>query len=542
MKGMNEMKQDSIASIKKTAIMELVLVIAISSIFVLMITIGLGTMSSGWHLVDDHQFFGYIDQFRNHNKSLWEVIGSELRRDAIQQHRARFLYYPFRVLQAYLFGYNYVYYNIVKAVEGIIALSYLYYVGKELKLSRYLSAVFAVIVLCGYQGAVLWKLGPQHLQSTMFMAMGLYYMMVYLRSGKRRTFAFCMICITLMACFHESFVVTIPFIIAFLIYGELKEDIRSGNLSFAGVLKAVRDNRGLLIGLAAVFVLIMLYIALFLGIFSYGVVKENVPVSDILKNLEDGFIKGDFSNYFSFGIMLLIVLASYYESIKPVWPELVLAAAFAFPQIMLYTSEPFYERYLLPLTFGWALFFVANYGNGIVHGVRRTIYVLLLTIMAILQIRITVVEADYYRFRGDSVTTMLDETLSLMEKGYNVTSVLGISNPEADMTMSSFFKSHLQKNCWYWHEYDAAICEAPPFSSEADGELHSVSDVDVFVAYNRDDRHFTVEPSLDLAKFHRVKCGSLDLYFSDEAYITLTDEDFERFKIKPTIYGIGADD
>ncbi len=536
------MKKTALNDNKYTWLIELLCVIAIATAFVLALTIGLGPMNSGWHLVDDHQFLQYYSRFKYNNESLMSVILSELKRDAFQQHRARFLYYPTRVIQTYIFGLNLVPYYIVKSVEGIIAFCYLYYAGRELKLARFRAALFAIIVLAGHQGAVLWKLGPQHLQSTMFMAIGLYYMIVYLRLRKRAPLIGSLVSFLLMACFHESFVVEIPFLVLFVLYHELHSESEDNNakLSVNRILNIVRKDSQLLIPLAGIFIVIMLYIAAFLGIFSYGVVKEDVPVRNILSNLKAGFIDGHFTYYFWFGVALLIILISYYENVKPIWQQVLLAAAFALPQIMLYTSEPFYERYLLPLTFGWSLLFVAGYGTSILSGARRVMSDVLLVLMALLLIRTTVIDADYYRFRGDSVTAALNEALKISEQGYNVTSILGISNPEADMVIGKYLVAYGQDDCWYWHEGTKIISNTPPYSGIEDGEKYDISDVGLFVEYNRDDGHFRVDPTLDLTSFHLVKCGSLNLYFSDEVYKTLTAEDLEKFKVKPTIYGIGA--
>ena len=108
------------------------------------------------------------------------------------------------------------------------------------------------------------------------------------------------------------------------------------------------------------------------------------------------------------------------------------------------------------------------------------------------------------------------------------------------MTMSAYLRSYGEANCWYWHEKTKTIKNNPPYNGDGGDEVHSVSDVDLFVAYNRDDRHFTMDPTLDLSGFHKIKCGSLDLFFSDRAYAALSDEEIARFKVKPTIYGIGA--
>lgn len=346
-----------------------------------------------------------------------------------------------------------------------------------------------------------------------------------------------------MANCHESFIVFLPFLILFVIYYGYKEESVT-KFSLVSLWQMVKKRLAFLIALCLIFASLMVYIVFFLGVNNYGAVDVGYPISKAIVNWTGSLIEGDLRYYWWFGIILVVLMATFYDKIKTLWMKMILFASIILPQFILYEKEGVYERYLLPLTIGWALFFVVMmYGLSILNGKRKVIYSVVLFIMAFLLARTVVVEADYYRFRGQSVTAMLNESLEIQNEGFNVASSLGISNPEADLTIQFWSLSHGHKETWYWNEPSKEIKELPMRRGDEsiNSSGHDLAEVDLFIAYNRDDRHFTIEPTVELLSMHHVKCGSLDLYYSDRAYSELSEERLSSLKIKPTIYGIGME-
>ena len=150
-----------------------------------------------------------------------------------------------------------------------------------------------------------------------------------------------------------------------------------------------------------------------------------------------------------------------------------------------------------------------------------------------------VVEGDYYRFRGESVTKSLEEIERLSDRGYNVMSCFGICNPEADWTVDMYLKAHGKENIYYWNEDDGFVStERPAFAGDTNSGLE-VQDMDILFMYNRNDRHFEIEPSIDLEGFTCVTAGSIDVYFKDSVLDELGQDEIDGLKVRPTIYGIG---
>lgn len=78
-----------------------------------------------------------------------------------------------------------------------------------------------------------------------------------------------------------------------------------------------------------------------------------------------------------------------------------------------------------------------------------------------------------------------------------------------------------------------------PFEHEDEAESISLSEVDVVVAYNRNDMHFEVDPNFDLSEYYLVRSGSVDIYYKNDAVSQVTEELKNELYVKPAIYGIG---
>ena len=511
---------------------ELVIVTLFSSSLVLFMVVGLRTMFSGWHLVDDHQFLWYITRM-NDGESIWSIIWSEQVRDYTTQFRARLLFYPFRVIQAALFGLNTTLYYILKAVEAILTLIFLYYSGKELRLNRFASTLFALASFCGPQSAVWWKLGTPQLQTTLFFSIGFYLMLRYFKTDSKAFAFLSLFSYLFMINFHESFLCLLPFVILFSVYYAFKESDSYESFSLSLLWTMVKKRLWYEIVLTVFFVALMVYIIFFLGVNNYGSVEIGYPIRDALDNLIAS-LHGDLKLYWYFGIVLLIILATFFDSIKKMWMEAILLFSIIIPQLLLYQKEGFYERYLLPIVFAWTfLFIVIPFGYNIMAGrKRRIIYSLILCLMVLLSIRTVATDADYFRFRGESVKATLNEMLELRQQGLDVVSTLPATNPEAEATTQFWLSSHDVSDCMYWNWEASEVVGNPDYD---------ITTADMIIEYNRDDIHFRADmDNIDHSSFEYVKCGSLDLYFSKAVYNSFSEEDLAKFKIKPTIYGIGT--
>lgn len=525
---------------KKISIQELVAVTALSILVVFGVVCGLGTLTSGWHLVDDHEFLEFQYMFKYQGKSLWDVIKWAMSWDTTT--RNNFLYYPLRITMCYLVGADSVAISIIKAVEIVVFMVLLYACGKKITGKFFVSLFFAFTCLVGYQSALWWKLGPEQVQAGICFGIAFLMLLKWLEAPDKRHFAVWSIVFSvLMGFFHESFILVMPFLALFPIY----EKINQNGIRFKGIAGSLKKEcTGLWWYTIAVMIccaVVLLEIVLRLGLNSYDPVSFDQSTSiyqyitTFIYSLKDGL-----KWYYYFGIALLGVILTYYDKIKNKWADVVIAIVFIAPQFVLYSKEGIAERYIIPVVIGIAMFFILFvYRNGFLNGHRKRIYAVILALMLLLNVRGMVVEGDYFRFRGESVTKVLTTTKDMSQKGYKVMCCLGNANPEADWTVDMYMKSEGLPDIYYLNTAMNKATDVRPMLKADSVNLYDIDEMDVIYAYNRDDRHFVIEPNIDFSDYVQKKCGSIDIYFKKGVIDEIGEEYLDKLSVRPTLYGIG---
>ena len=122
---------------------EFVLIVFLAMLLVLGITVGIGTMTCGWHLVDDHEFMQYVYEMKYEGKTLIGLIDEWIKRDLSWRYEP--LYYANRIISSALFGVNSVPYMILKSMEIVISFIFLYYCARLMKAEKVYAFLFAAI-------------------------------------------------------------------------------------------------------------------------------------------------------------------------------------------------------------------------------------------------------------------------------------------------------------------------------------------------------------------------------------------------------------
>ena len=92
-------------------------------LLVFVLLLATGTITSGWHLVDDHEYVEYLLQMKAPGGSLLSCMGDVLRADFTSRFRP--LYYILRVTLTAVIGSNLVVWSVIKALETVLALFFL---------------------------------------------------------------------------------------------------------------------------------------------------------------------------------------------------------------------------------------------------------------------------------------------------------------------------------------------------------------------------------------------------------------------------------
>ncbi len=484
---------------------EAVYVWAAFSVLVFGVVIGMGTLTSGFHLVDDWEFAKYVDWMTLENKSLWDCMREAVGFDLTLRFRP--LYYINRVLAAAVFGINLTAMSVVKAAEIVAAHVALYYCARQMKCNMAYAALFSLTVMVGYQSAVWWKLGPQESYGIMMFALGFYLLLRWIRTDNKWC-AYVSVCaLFLMSVYKEPFILLLPFVGLYVLYEELK----GGKVTGTRLIEAIKRRLPYLLSIGAIFAVEIFLIVFVIGTnnYSYVGLDEKVTLDQYIQTWHTA-AHANLKWYMRFGFVMMMILLTYWEqSRKLVW-ELLLTLSIVLPQCVVYSKTSLEERYILPCVFGLAFFFVVVGCNfRPLGGKRKIVYILSLLLMLAAHGRVMLREAHYFAYRGESIRTMLESTLDLVQGTDKKVLSCFNPNPEGNKTIYYWFRLHDYEEIFYWEEEEKIMERSfgPQWYEQA-----TLEDIDVVVMYNREDRHWCYEPSLDLSDFTEQKCGTITMY------------------------------
>lgn len=475
------------------------------TVLVFSVVVGMGTLTSGFHLVDDWELARYTDRMTLEHISLWECMKDAMGYDLTLRFRP--LYYINRVLASAVFGINLTALSIIKAIEIVIAHVTLYYCARQMKCGMACAALFALTVMVGYQSAVWWKLGPQESYAIMMFAIGFFLLLKWLHGGAK-WYAYASVAFFfLMSVYKEPFILLLPFVGLYILY----EELQGKRFTAANVWEAVKIRLPYLLAIGIIFAVEILLIAFVIGTNNYDYIGLDESIT--LRQYLEIWHQAGHANlkwYRRFGLVMFMILLIYWEqSRKLIW-EAALALAIIVPQCVAYSKTSLQERYILPCVLGFAFFFVIVAVNfRPLSGKRRIAYMLCLLLMLAAHGRVMLREAHYFAYRGESIQTMLESTLELVQGTDKKVLSCFAPNPEGNKTIHYWFRLHDYEEVFYWDEETKVIERS--FGPNWD-ERAALDEIDVVVMYNREDRHWCYEPSLDLSDFTECKCGTITMY------------------------------
>lgn len=509
---------------------EFLIVAGLSLVMVFGITIGMGTITCGYHMVDDHEFLEWTYQMAN-GESVWHIISAKLKSDFNMRYEPA--YYASRILITKLMGIDLTMHSVMKALEIVFSAIFLYYCGKKMGANRIYSFLFSVVALLGYQSATWWKLGPQESQCTLFFSAGFYCMLRWLDHGKKRWGIISIVLFFIMCNFKESFILLLPFLMLYVLYHELTLD--DTKLSWRKVWGGCKKRLWYLIALGIIFAALVFIIIVFVGVNDYDKVglDASVPVDVYVEALRNA-LSGDLKWFKRFGILFGLILLTYWEELKKLWKEMLLVIVFLLPQFIIFGQTGIAERYILPSSIGFALFFVIIIPKWKpLSGKRRAVYVLGLLLLIAAHGRVALREADYFRYRGESVSTMLAAVQEMSGEDKNILSCYR-PNEEGNLTINYWMLVHGRDNVYFWTDEDEVINRVCDLNLGYPSEYYEecdFDDMDIVAMYNKEDRHWCYTPKLDLSGFTELKCGTMTIYIRDDAGIVPVDTEVEGLRI-----------
>ncbi len=487
---------------------EALLVWGFFSVLVFGVVLGMGTLTSGFHLVDDWEFAKYVDWMTLEGRSVADCLRKAVGYDLTMRFRP--LYYINRVLMAAVFGINLTAMSVIKAAEIVAAFVLLYYCARRMRCNMVYAALFSLTVLTGYQSAVWWKLGPQESYDIMMFALGFWLMLKWLRTGRRWYATASVGAFFLMSIYKEPFILLLPFVGLYVLY----EEMTGKKVTLSALWAAIRRRLPFLMALGLMFAAEMFLIVFVIGTNNYSYVGLDESVT--LEQYAQAWALAahtDLKWYVRFGWLFILLFLTYWEHVKKLGWEMLLALSIILPQCVSYSKTAMTERYLLPAVLGFAFFFVivgCNFRP--LSGKRRIAYVLCLFLMLAAHGRVVLREAAYFTYRGESIRTMMESTLALVKGTDKKVLSCFAPNLEGSRTMYYWFRLQGYDEVFYWEEEEKKINRS--FGPRED-EQAAFEEIDVIVMYNREDRHWCYEPSLDLSGFTEKVCGTITMYVRD---------------------------
>lgn len=341
----------------------------------------------------------------------------------------------------------------------------------------------------------------------MMFALGFWLMLKWLRTGRRWYAAASVGAFFLMSIYKEPFILLLPFVGLYVLY----EEMTGKKVTLSALFAAVRRRLPYLMALGLMFAAEMFLIVFVIGTNNYSYVGLDESVT--LEQYAQAWALAahtDLKWYVRFGWLFILLFLTYWEHVKKLGWEILLALSIILPQCVSYSKTAMTERYLLPAVLGFAFFFVivgCNFRP--LSGKRRIAYVLCLFLMLAAHGRVVLREAAYFTYRGESIRTMMESTLALVKGTDKKVLSCFAPNLEGNRTMYYWFRLQGYDEVFYWEEEENRINRS--FGPRED-EQAAFEEIDVIVMYNREDRHWCYEPSLDLSGFTEKVCGTITMY------------------------------
>ncbi|NDP19749.1 MAG: hypothetical protein GZ091_01515 [Paludibacter sp.] len=430
------------------------LIVFISIAIALFAFLGLhGTISSGFHFVDNHEVVQINKDYSDANGNLFKVASTWVKNDL--GGRFRPMYMIDNVFVDVFFKGNFFLISIYHTILMVFIAFFLFLVMRKNGFNVIESLAFPLIAFVGQQSAILWRLGPNESIGMWYLSLTLLSMVYAVKAIKYNRIFQILFCLfgSLMILCKESFLILTPSIILAYIFLEKNKFETITWLTF--IKKHLIE--------------ICILIAVFLGSLIFIIINVNT------ENLGYAGIKGvEYKSYLiafqtlfisgGMGIISLILFAlslivnNIFRTNKNkclthhIW-VLLISITIVLPQVILYGKSGIFERYFLPGVLAWALLIAFSLKNirQLIDKIqnRKYIYTFLFFEFALLfcllfpRLIDVSKEASLFTAEGKEVNTVL----SFISQNVDSTeTVLFIADPVTDFERTISFRRFLIGN------------------------------------------------------------------------------------------------
>jgi len=318
-----------------------------------------GTLTSGYHLTDDHEIVGTNSDLKF--ESTLTVMEKWMKNDQFGTHRFRPLYILHRTLETKVFGTNFTAWSVYTAILAIATSFFLFCFLYLLKFSFWESLLFSLASLIGVQATIWWRLGPNETIGMAMLSFALFFLGKYFVSQKnQKIFKILFVIFAILSALSkESFLLLLPALILLLIYLSMQKN----KLSWKEAIKKELVSASVL---TVVFVGCVAYIKIFIGTEGTGYAGVAGPNLRAYYETFWDLSKKTWLSYLILVQALLLLFFSWKEKSQEKMGERVKKIAFpviiflvvVLPQVVLHAQSGFMKRYLVPVMLAYALMFV----------------------------------------------------------------------------------------------------------------------------------------------------------------------------------------
>jgi hypothetical protein len=518
-----------------------------------------GTISSGFHFVDNHEVVQINKDYSDANGNLFKVASTWVKNDL--GGRFRPMYMIDNVFVDVFFKGNFFLISIYHTILMIFIAFFLFLVMRKNGFNVIESLAFPLIAFVGQQSAILWRLGPNESIGMWYLSLTLLSMVYSVKAIKYNRIFQILFCLfgSLMILCKESFLILTPAILLAYIYLEKN---KSETITWPTTIKKH-------------FIEICILIAVFLGSLFFiflNVNTENLGYAGIKGVAYKSYFIAFKTLFFEGGIGLVslilfsssLVLNSVWGAnkrevlIKHIW-ILLIAIIIVLPQVFLYGKSGIFERYFLPGILAWALLFAFSLKSirqfiGITLSERHiSIYIwaevaLLLFLLFPRFINVTK-EASQFTKEGKEVNTVL----SFISQNVDSTeTVLFVADPVTDFERTISFRRFLIGTSGFTKLYTLPIIQSNTddfgkslindfwwvmggedmnFNKLSDKNL--VQSIVVFPLLSDKGDQIVSDLGFKVNEFNSYRIGSYHLYFRNNNLLDSFSKNFKANELLP---------
>ena len=429
----------------------------------------MGTLFSGYHLVDDHNYIS-INKGISENGLMTQLLISMQKDFGI---RFRPLWTFLRVLDTYFFMDRYGILSLKNALVISTAVSLLFYYSRKKGVSRICASLFGFFIIFGNQAAVLWRLGPQEPVGLLLFSLAL--VATDLLSNRKNIFrsSFFVCILILLTLQKESFLVCVPGFFLLLFSSFLEENEKNGeNISFFKLVKKfIVKYKMEIIFCVTLLVIEAYFITTKVGLNSIGYAGFDTEngisyyIKGILNILQKRFLPYVFF-IFAFSLFLQQIWEKK-DFTKANLIEILFPLYIIGIQLVVYAKSGMSERYLIPAVIGVG-YIAIILGYKYLHRNKRLFFAYLQLVLIFLLYRGWDIPAQARDFtlRGQNFEEIVSDVLNNVDRDATILLCSEKANQEIDYSFAAYLE--------YYYGYENYI-----FLNEEEDKVEAIQGADL---------------------------------------------------------------